>query len=195
MKGSIGRVLVIGLVSGAMALGSVSMVAAAAPATVQAAVGVAAQAPPAVRPYVMGPLGVLAKLAGVKVEDVMTQRQGGKSLADIAKSKGVSTDKLLDEVLAARKAFLDVRVKQGVITQKQADEILEFQRERMKQRFQDATVGGRLGGRGRGAAGPGGCDGSGRGRGAGAGLGGAGGIGSGQGGITGRVTPGGTVEQ
>lgn len=145
------------LVAGALGLGGLT----AAQAAVPAAVDAAAKAPAVVRPFVLGPVGVLAKLTGLKIDDIVAQRQAGKSLADIAKSKDVSVDKLADEVIAARKAALDVRVKQGIITQEQEDAILGAMRERMTRRFQSNAPGGCSGG----GAGRGGAGGRGRGRG------------------------------
>jgi len=175
--------LVIGLAAGALVFGGFAA-AQAAPAAVGAAIGVAAKTSPPVQRYLMGPLGVLAKLTGLKAEDIITQRKAGKSLADIAKSKGVTVDKLIDEVIAARKAALDVRVKQGVITQAQEDAALEFMRTRMKERFESNAAGGPCQGggrgqRGRGMGGSGGGGfGAGPGAGAGVGAGAAGGPGS-----------------
>jgi hypothetical protein len=161
--------LAVALLAGALAFGGLTAAQAAVPAAVEAA----AKAPAIVRPFVMGPVGVLAKLTGLKIDDIVAQRQAGKSLADIAKSKDVTVDKLADEVIAARKAALDVRVKQGVITQEQEDAILKAMRERMTQRF-ESNAAGNCGG-GRGGAGGGGRGGFGGGMmggyGAGAGVG------------------------
>ena len=156
--------LLVGLVAGAVAFGGIAMAQAAVPVAVGAAVSAAATSPPVVQRCLAGPLGVLAKLTGLSVEEIRAQRRSGKSISDIAKSKNVSEQQFIDQVLAARKAALDVRVKQGVITQKQADEILAFMRDRMKKHF-ESTAPGRgsgLGGcPGGGAAGsvggPGGC--------------------------------------
>lgn len=141
----------VALLAGALAFGGLT----AAQAAVPAAVDAAANAPAIVKPFVLGPVGVLAKLTGLKIEDILAQRQAGKSLADVAKSKDVTVDKLVDEVIAARKAALDVRVKQGIITQEQEDAILKAMRERMTQRF-ESNAAGNCGGGGRGGAGGGG---------------------------------------
>ena len=143
--------LAVALLAGALAFGGLT----AAQAAVPAAVDAAAKAPAVVRPFLLGPVGVLAKLTGLNIDDIVAQRQAGKSLADIGKSKGVTVDKLADEVIAARKAALDVRVKQGVITQEQEDAILKAMRERMTQRF-ESNAAGNCGGGGRGGAGGGG---------------------------------------
>lgn len=142
--------LAVALVAGALAFGGLT----AAQAAVPAAVDAATNAPAVVRPFVLGPVGVLAKLTGLKIDDIVAQRQAGKSLADIAKTKDVTVDKLADEVIAARKASLDVRVKQGIITQAQEDAILKAMRERMTQRF-ESNAAGNCGGGGFGGAGGG----------------------------------------
>jgi hypothetical protein len=138
----------VALLTGALAFGGLT----AAQAAVPGAADAAANAQAIVKPFVLGPVGVLAKLTGLKIEDIVAQRQAGKSLADMAKSKDVTVDKLADEVIAARKAALDVRVKQGIITQAQEDAILKAMRERMTQRFESDAPGGCFGG-GRGGAG------------------------------------------
>jgi hypothetical protein len=63
---------------------------------------------------------ILKKL-GMTPEQFVAERQAGKSLADIAKSKGLSADSLTADMLAAKKDLLDKSVKDGRLTQAQAD--------------------------------------------------------------------------
>lgn len=109
---------------------------------------------------------IVAKLTGKPVEEVYDARQDGKSLAEIAKAAGVSSDKVIDEALKARKSILDERVKAGQITQADEAAILDRMESRMKTRIDDPTAcqgggngagGGRGRGMGRGAGGCGGC--------------------------------------
>jgi hypothetical protein len=114
---------------------------------------------------------VVAKLSGLKVEDVQAQRQAGTSLADIAKTKGVSADEIVAEALSVRKEMLDAKVKDGTITQAQADTALDTMETRLTDRVNSTTPGGGMG-RGRGGAGGGGGMGRGQGGGQGGGCGG-----------------------
>jgi hypothetical protein len=88
-------------------------------------------------------------------EEVQTKRQAGTSLADIAKDKGVSADKVVAEALDVRKDMLEAKVKDGTITQDQADQALTSMTTRLNDRVNSTTAGGGMG-RGRGGAGGGG---------------------------------------
>jgi hypothetical protein len=63
----------------------------------------------------------IAKTLGITTEQLYAERVAGKTLAQIAKDKGVSEQQLTDAVLAALKQFTDQAVKDGRITQAQAD--------------------------------------------------------------------------
>lgn len=97
----------------------------------------------------------LSKLLGLKTEEIVEQRNSGKSLADIAKDQEVAEDKVVSAMLEAKKELLDERVKAGVITQEQADLVLERMQSRITERIQDPTVGPGRGGDGCGMGGPG----------------------------------------
>lgn len=60
-------------------------------------------------------------LLGMTKEQLIAERQAGKSLAQIAEAKGVSEQRLIDTILAAKRADLDALVAQGKLTQAQAD--------------------------------------------------------------------------
>lgn len=64
------------------------------------------------------------KLA-MTVQDLMTQLNSGKTIADVAKDKGVDTQVIVDAYLAQVKSSLDQAVANGKITQKMADYVLE----------------------------------------------------------------------
>jgi hypothetical protein len=63
----------------------------------------------------------IAKTLGITTEQLYAERAAGKTLAQIAKDKGVSEQQLTDAILAALKQFTDQAVKDGRITQAQAD--------------------------------------------------------------------------
>ncbi len=83
----------------------------------------------------------LQKLAGLKAEEVVAERQAGKSVVQIAREKGVSEDALVKEVLAARKASLDKAVEAGRITQERADFMLKNMAEQVKLGLNRTSVG------------------------------------------------------
>ncbi|MBM3133784.1 MAG: DUF2680 domain-containing protein [Chloroflexi bacterium] len=66
-------------------------------------------------------LDAVSQLLGLTPEQIHEQRLAGKSLAQIAQEKGVSEAKLIETILAAKKAVLDSLVSAGKLTQAQAD--------------------------------------------------------------------------
>jgi polyhydroxyalkanoate synthesis regulator phasin len=70
-------------------------------------------------------IGVTADKLGISVQDLMTELQGGKTIADVAKEKGVDTQTIIDAYLAQLGENLKQAVDDGKITQKQADLMLE----------------------------------------------------------------------
>ncbi|MFC5468477.1 hypothetical protein ACFPPD_07075 [Cohnella suwonensis] len=65
------------------------------------------------------------QLLGLTVDELKTQLESGKSLADLAASKGVETQKLIDAQVTAIKASVQQKVTDGKLTQAQADERLK----------------------------------------------------------------------
>lgn len=94
-----------------------------------------------------------AEALGMDVADLAAERQAGKSLAEIAASKGISTDTLVAEMLKARKAALDEAMAAGRITREQADYMLEHMSDSIADHIDDTEVGPRGGGRGFGGQG------------------------------------------
>lgn len=86
-------------------------------------------------------IDVLADLTGLSVEDIQAERAEGNSISDIAEANGVSTDTVVSEALAARKAILDAKVADGSITQEQADLAYERMTERVTERVSTDEVG------------------------------------------------------
>ncbi|MGH8993700.1 MAG: hypothetical protein ACRDZ7_19485 [Acidimicrobiia bacterium] len=69
-------------------------------------------------------LDVAAKTVGVTPEELRTALRDGKSVADVAKDKGVDPAKVVDALVAEVKTRLDESVAAGRITRAQADEKL-----------------------------------------------------------------------
>jgi hypothetical protein len=67
----------------------------------------------------------VTKLLGMTEEQIYTERAAGKTLADIAKDKGITDQQLLDAMQSGQTATIAQAVKDGVLTQAQADWMLE----------------------------------------------------------------------
>lgn len=64
-----------------------------------------------------------AKALGMTTEQLRSELRGGKSLAEVAKSKNVSVDTLVKAMVDAAQQQLATAVKDGKLTQQQADTI------------------------------------------------------------------------
>jgi len=67
---------------------------------------------------------VVAKALGMTADELHTALDGGKSIAAIAKDKGIDVAKIADALVADLKVHLDADVKAGKLTQAQADQML-----------------------------------------------------------------------
>ncbi|HEY3318525.1 MAG TPA: hypothetical protein VGK50_08900 [Coriobacteriia bacterium] len=63
-----------------------------------------------------GLAGAVASLTGSSIQDVMTQRQSGKSFAEIAQAKGVSAEQVVSAALRTATANLKTRLESEVST-------------------------------------------------------------------------------
>lgn len=63
----------------------------------------------------------ITKLLGMTWQQVYDARVSGKTMSDIAKSKGITDQQLIDAMLAGQKSVIDQAVKDGRLTQAQAD--------------------------------------------------------------------------
>jgi lambda repressor-like predicted transcriptional regulator len=68
----------------------------------------------------------MAKLLDMTPDQIWAERVQGKTLADLAKEKGVDTQTLVDALVASQKAMLDQSVTDNRLTQAQADKWLEW---------------------------------------------------------------------
>jgi hypothetical protein len=98
-------------------------------------------------------LDAAAKALGMTGDELRTALQGGQSLADVAKAKGIDVAKVIDALVAEFKAHLDQEVASGEHTQAEADQKLADARARIEA-FVNGTA--PAGGPGFGDHGPGG---------------------------------------
>jgi len=71
------------------------------------------------------PMSVIAKALGLTETELMTALRDGKTIAQLAQEKGVSTETIVNALVAAEKARLDQAVADGKLTQAQADALLK----------------------------------------------------------------------
>ena len=71
-----------------------------------------------------GGLDAAATYLGLSEEELHNQLESGKSLADVAKTKGKSVDGLVDALVTDARKHLDEEVSEGDLTTAQADQIL-----------------------------------------------------------------------
>ena len=69
-------------------------------------------------------IAVAAKVLGIDQTALVTTLNSGKTIADVAKEKGISADKIVDEFLAPRLAAMKSSVEAKRITQAQADAMI-----------------------------------------------------------------------
>jgi hypothetical protein len=69
-------------------------------------------------------VAVAAQVLGMDQPTLVATLNTGKTIADVAKEKGIATDKIVDAFLAARAEMLKTAVAAGRMTQAQADTML-----------------------------------------------------------------------
>ncbi|MDH7487711.1 MAG: hypothetical protein QHJ81_15745 [Anaerolineae bacterium] len=94
----------------------------------------------------IGPWGeslvsVAADKLDMSLTDLLTELQDGKSIAEVAKEKGVDPQTIADAYLAEYSENLSEAVEKGRITQKQADWMLETMKEQVTAQL-ESTCGG-----------------------------------------------------
>jgi hypothetical protein len=94
-------------------------------------------------------LSVAAEELGMKLTELLTELQDGKSIADVAQDKGVDTQEIVDAYLAQIKENVDAAVAEGRMTQKQADYCLEQAEEQVTSQLENTWSGGFRGSGGR----------------------------------------------
>lgn len=65
-----------------------------------------------------------AKTLGMSETDLISALQSGKTIADVAKDKGVALDKIVDDFIVARQDVLNAAVTSGRFSQAQVDSMI-----------------------------------------------------------------------
>lgn len=87
----------------------------------------------------------VAKILGITPQQLRTQLEAGKTLAQIAATKGISKADLIDKLVAAAKADIAADVKAGRLTQAQADKVSAGLEARITKRVDQVGPGPRMG--------------------------------------------------
>ncbi len=75
---------------------------------------------------------IVQDLLGLTQEEIREALQSGQTLADLAETNGVSTDALVDAIVAGAEANIAEKLEAGDITQDRADNILEGLEEKIE---------------------------------------------------------------
>ena len=92
----------------------------------------------------------VAEALGITVEELRTQRQAGRTLAQIAADEGITKDTLISRLVAAAEQRLAAEVSAGRLTQAQADAREATLRDRITERVDSTRPEHRPGHRGHG---------------------------------------------
>lgn len=84
-------------------------------------------------PFFADNLSGLATLLGMTPAEIQAQLQQGKSLVDIAATKGVTEDQLVAKIIEPMKAFMQEQVTAGRWTQAQVDTRLQYAQQHVRQ--------------------------------------------------------------
>ncbi len=94
---------------------------------------------------------VIADFLGMSQEEIQTERESGKSIAEIAQEKDITEQELSDSMLEAKTERFQEAVENGYLTQEQADERMERMQEKIERKME--KTGGRFGHKGHGDCG------------------------------------------
>jgi hypothetical protein len=105
-------------------------------------------------------ISVAADELGMTVQDLVSELQDGKTIADVAAEKGVDPQAIADAFVAQHAEWLNEAVADGRITQEQADQMLQHMTEEVQEHLTEpfpfeghgpgGCEGGMFGGRGHG---------------------------------------------
>jgi Spy/CpxP family protein refolding chaperone len=83
----------------------------------------------------------ISKLLGMTKEQIQEQRLAGKSLVQIAATKNITEDALINAIVTERQTALQARVTAGQFTQAQADQQVTQMKDRVKEMVERTTTG------------------------------------------------------
>jgi polyhydroxyalkanoate synthesis regulator phasin len=81
--------------------------------------------------YKLPKMDIIAQALGLTVAELRTELSAGKSVADVAKAKGVDLDKVINAVMEQQTRLVNAAVAAGRLTQAQADDWLNNLRENL----------------------------------------------------------------
>ncbi|MBE3519409.1 MAG: DUF2680 domain-containing protein [Firmicutes bacterium] len=82
-----------------------------------------------------------AEVLGMTVDEILTAKSKGKTLAQVAAEEGITPEVLVEKILALRKAKLDALVQEGKITQEQANLALEAMKKNIEAMINESCQG------------------------------------------------------
>lgn len=91
-----------------------------------------------------------AEALGMTVEEFKDLRSQGKTIKEIAESRGLNVEDVIAKVLEKDRQYLDALVRNGQMTQEDAERILEFRKQRLTERASEKPCSPCVGGGGRG---------------------------------------------
>ncbi|MBI2861405.1 MAG: hypothetical protein HYX89_01150 [Chloroflexi bacterium] len=84
---------------------------------------------------------IAAQTLGMSVDDLQAQLQQGKSIADVAKEKGVDPQRIIDARVAKARDNVNQMVKDGKLTQAQADQAIQNLPDQVKRQVEAKGTG------------------------------------------------------
>jgi len=83
----------------------------------------------------------VGRLLGMTEEEIRAERGEGKSLVQIAATKGVSEQELIEAIIEERKAQIQERVADGTLTQERADIMFQQMEQNISRAINRTTIG------------------------------------------------------
>ena len=89
---------------------------------------------------VNSPISIAAQTLDMSQADLVAAVNGGKTIADVAKEKGVALDTIVDAILAPRAQMMQNAVSAGRMTQEQVDAALATMKTNMTAQLNDTSM-------------------------------------------------------
>ncbi|MDZ7798694.1 MAG: hypothetical protein U5L76_03710 [Patescibacteria group bacterium] len=80
----------------------------------------------------------ITNLLGMSQEEIQTEKESGKSIAEIAQEKDIAEQALIDGMLEAKTQNFQEAVESGYLTPEQADERMEWMKEKIERKLEKA---------------------------------------------------------